>query len=239
MADAIAKCGRTRGGAGPAARPHGFVDLSARHGGDEERRATSPRRSRWAGRGRGSGRSAKTVLSFGAPLLDGWGTPGNVIAARAGFRLIQAEAVESRTASPGGPVAAHQAGLGDGAGPGIASVLGGGSADYSRGQGGGGHGLTRTTDRGCWPASWRTTARRWCWTLGILRRSGAQHAGGRVRRHGDAARNAGARGMEEGRAGDGSGRILPDGSVRVLLIDESAPGEYHSLERDREEAGGR
>ena len=42
---------------------------------------------------------ARTVLSFGVPVLDGWGTPGNVIAARAGFRLIQVEAVESRTAS--------------------------------------------------------------------------------------------------------------------------------------------
>jgi anaerobic selenocysteine-containing dehydrogenase len=42
---------------------------------------------------------AKTVLSFGAPLLDGWGTPGNVIAARENFRLIQAEPLESRTAS--------------------------------------------------------------------------------------------------------------------------------------------
>lgn len=42
--------------------------------------------------------AAKTVLSFGTPLLDGWGTPGSVIAARDGFRLIQAEAVESRTA---------------------------------------------------------------------------------------------------------------------------------------------
>jgi hypothetical protein len=42
--------------------------------------------------------AAKTVLSFGAPLLDGWGTLGNAIAARDGFRLIQAETVESRTA---------------------------------------------------------------------------------------------------------------------------------------------
>jgi anaerobic selenocysteine-containing dehydrogenase len=42
--------------------------------------------------------AAKTVLSIGAPLLDGWGTPANVIAARQHFRLIQAEAVESRTA---------------------------------------------------------------------------------------------------------------------------------------------
>jgi anaerobic selenocysteine-containing dehydrogenase len=42
--------------------------------------------------------AAKTVLSIGAPLLDGWGTPANVLAARRKFRLIQAEAVESRTA---------------------------------------------------------------------------------------------------------------------------------------------
>ena len=41
----------------------------------------------------------RTVVSFGVPVLDGWGTPGNVIAARAGFRLIQVEPVESRTAS--------------------------------------------------------------------------------------------------------------------------------------------
>jgi hypothetical protein len=41
--------------------------------------------------------AAKTVLSIGAPLLDGWGTPANVVAARQNFRLIQAEAIESRT----------------------------------------------------------------------------------------------------------------------------------------------
>jgi anaerobic selenocysteine-containing dehydrogenase len=42
--------------------------------------------------------AAKTILSIGAPLLNGWGTPANVLAARPNFRLIQAEAVESRTA---------------------------------------------------------------------------------------------------------------------------------------------
>ena len=42
--------------------------------------------------------AAKTVISFGAPLYDGWGTPGNVFAARGGFRLIQIEPVETRTA---------------------------------------------------------------------------------------------------------------------------------------------
>src|ERR1035441_6806389 len=42
---------------------------------------------------------ARTVLSLGVPLLDGWGTPANVHAARATFRLIQAEPWESPTAA--------------------------------------------------------------------------------------------------------------------------------------------
>ncbi len=42
---------------------------------------------------------AKTVISFGVALLDGWGTPARVLALRDGFRLIQVEAVESRTAA--------------------------------------------------------------------------------------------------------------------------------------------
>ncbi len=41
----------------------------------------------------------KTVVSIGVPVLDGWGTPGTVFAARERFRLIQVEAVESRTAA--------------------------------------------------------------------------------------------------------------------------------------------
>jgi len=42
--------------------------------------------------------TVKTVLTIGAPLLDGWGTPSKVMAARQNFRLIHAEAIESRTA---------------------------------------------------------------------------------------------------------------------------------------------
>jgi hypothetical protein len=42
--------------------------------------------------------AAKTVLSLSAPLLDGWGTPANAFASRANYRLIQADPVESRTA---------------------------------------------------------------------------------------------------------------------------------------------
>jgi hypothetical protein len=43
--------------------------------------------------------AARTVLSLGASLVDGWGTPGSVFAARGSFRLIQADAVETRTAA--------------------------------------------------------------------------------------------------------------------------------------------
>jgi len=42
---------------------------------------------------------ARIVLSLGAALLDGWGTPGNVHAARANFHLIQAEPWQSPTAA--------------------------------------------------------------------------------------------------------------------------------------------
>jgi hypothetical protein len=41
--------------------------------------------------------NAKTVLSLGAPLLDGWIAPAKAFAARERFHLIQAEPVESRT----------------------------------------------------------------------------------------------------------------------------------------------
>jgi hypothetical protein len=43
--------------------------------------------------------AARTVVSFGAPLMDRWGTPGNVFAARRNFRLIQVEPLETRTAA--------------------------------------------------------------------------------------------------------------------------------------------
>lgn len=43
--------------------------------------------------------AARTVLSFGVPVLDGWGDPRRVLAARRHFRLIQIEARRSRTAA--------------------------------------------------------------------------------------------------------------------------------------------
>jgi hypothetical protein len=43
--------------------------------------------------------AAKTVISLGAPLLDGWIAPSKAFAARDGFRLIQVESELSRTAA--------------------------------------------------------------------------------------------------------------------------------------------
>ncbi len=42
--------------------------------------------------------AVKTVVSFGVPVLDGWGTPARVLAARDHFRLIQVEKDRSHTA---------------------------------------------------------------------------------------------------------------------------------------------
>jgi anaerobic selenocysteine-containing dehydrogenase len=151
----------------------------------------------------------RTVLSFGVPVLDGWGTPGNVNAARAGFRLIQIDAIESHTASmadrwlrirPGSEDLLAQALAGeisqaaasDATGvtvPEIASLakeleLGGpvlvlGSARIASGPGTVVERLETPL-----PAEWKKAA------------PAADLAS------------------------------LPDGSVRVLFLDESAPGEY-------------
>lgn len=43
--------------------------------------------------------NTRAILSFGAPVLDGWLCPGRVLAGRGHFQLIQVEAAYSRTAS--------------------------------------------------------------------------------------------------------------------------------------------
>jgi hypothetical protein len=43
--------------------------------------------------------NARTILSFGAPVLDGWGTPGRMLSGRARYRLVQVEPELSRTAA--------------------------------------------------------------------------------------------------------------------------------------------
>lgn len=42
--------------------------------------------------------NTRTLLSFGAPILDGWGTPGRAMQCRNKLKLIQAESRKSRTA---------------------------------------------------------------------------------------------------------------------------------------------
>ena len=42
--------------------------------------------------------NTRTLLSFGAPLLDGWASPGRAMQSRAKWKLIQAETLQSRTA---------------------------------------------------------------------------------------------------------------------------------------------
>ena len=43
--------------------------------------------------------NTRAILSFGAPVLDGWLSPGRVLANRSHFQLIQVEPAYSRTAS--------------------------------------------------------------------------------------------------------------------------------------------
>ena len=73
--------------------------------------------------------NTRAILSFGTPVLDGWLSPGRVLANRSHLRLIQVEAAYSRTASladvwvpvvPGGEDAFAEA---------VARALQGGGAD--------------------------------------------------------------------------------------------------------------
>jgi anaerobic selenocysteine-containing dehydrogenase len=77
----------------------------------------------------------KTLLSFGAPVLDGWTAPGRAWAARADFRLIQAEPRQSNTASAADVWLPIKPGTEAALGLGIAHVilrdgLAAGNADY-------------------------------------------------------------------------------------------------------------
>jgi len=151
--------------------------------------------------------AVKTILSLGVPVLDGWGTPGNVIAARSGFRLIQAEAVESRTAimadqwlaiRPG-----SEAALFDG-------VYGGSTAAAAS--------QTGLSEQQITSLARELRENRPSLVLG---RHGTVWGDVLVERR-------------EAPVPDGWKKAapvaeiasVPDGSIRVLLIDESAPGDY-------------
>jgi hypothetical protein len=163
-----------------------------------------------------------TVLSLGAPVLDGWGTPGNVLATRANFRLIQAEAIESRTASLADLWLRIQPGSASALAMGIAAALKKGSVA----DGAAATGLTERqitdlaadlTQHGpalvlpgydC-PGAWALNQLTGGWGEAVVARREAPVP--------EQWKNcAPVTGLES----------VPDGSIRTLIIDESAPGDY-------------
>jgi len=171
--------------------------------------------------------SAKTVLSFGAPLLDGWGTPGNVIRERGHFRLIQAEPLESRTAVMSDIWLRIRPGSEDALALAIAHVLGDPkAAEFTPAKAAAASGLPEeqivavaqelaqngpslVLDRRESGASLRLNA-----LIGALGRTIVSR------------REAPVPESWKSAAPVTDLASVPDGSVRVLLIDESAPGEY-------------
>jgi len=152
---------------------------------------------------------ARTVLSLGVPVLDGWGTPGNVIAARPGFRLIQAEAVESRTASMADLWLRIRPGSEDALARGLAGTITPAAAAEATGipESQIGAVARELADNG--PALVLGTS--------LLASTGRTIVARRETPVPEEWRKA---------APVTDLASLPDGSVRVLMIDESAPGEY-------------
>jgi anaerobic selenocysteine-containing dehydrogenase len=165
---------------------------------------------------------ARTVLSLGVPALEGWGTPGNVMAARAGFHLIQAEAVESRTAAMADQWLRIKAGSEEALGQGILQALGGQST------------AAAAEATGVPEQQFLTLASE-------LKQNGPALVVGGAESQSAAQLNdaLGALGRtivarREAPVPDAWKKAAPavdlasveDGSIRVLLIDESAPGAY-------------
>lgn len=162
---------------------------------------------------------ARTVLSLGAPLFEGWGTPANVFAARPGFRLIQAEPVESRTASladlwlpirPGSEDALLLWLSGAMTLPESAAITGLAEARLASLEGElKSHGPALVIDRTMSPAVVALNVQLGSWGTTLCPR-----------------REAPVPESWKSAAPPADLAALPDRSIRVLLIDESAPGEY-------------
>ena len=162
---------------------------------------------------------ARTVLSLGVPLLDGWGTPGNVIATRPGFRLIQADAVESRTASMADLWLRIRPGSEDALAQGIAGMIMPAAAAEATGIPGSEIVAVATQLAQNGPAlvlaaSYSETVRQLNEKLGALGHTIVSR------------REAPVPAEWQKAASVTDLASLPDGSVRVLMIDESMPGEY-------------
>lgn len=177
---------------------------------------------------------ARTVVSFGAPLLEGWGTPARVLEARSQFHLVQVEARLSRTAAmadtwlPAKPGAEAALALG------FAHLLGAPSLERFTPE----HVAALT---GVPAAQIREVARRMRDEAPALVVGGGDPAGPFAREEEMAIaglnRLAGAMGRTivprgEAPAPEGFDRLAPetaledvrDGSIRLLLIDETAAG---------------
>ena len=152
---------------------------------------------------------ARTVLSFGVPVLDGWGTPGNVIAARPGFRLIQADPVDSRTATMADQWLRIRPGSEDALAQGLASTVTHAAAAEASG--------LAESEIAALAARLEQNG-----PVLVLGSSRLESTGRTV-----VARRETPVPTEWHKAAPVSGLAsLPDGSVRVLMVDESAPGEY-------------
>lgn len=162
---------------------------------------------------------AKTVLSLGAPLVERWGTPANVFAARDGFRLIQAEPVESRTAAladlwlpirPGSEEALALGLAGQLSAAETAEITGLTELQLAALEGElKANGPSLAIDRTMSPAvvSLNVQLGNWGRTVGPRTKAPVPKEWQKAAPVADLA-------------------AVPDRSVRVLLIDESAPGEY-------------
>ncbi|HEV3198126.1 MAG TPA: hypothetical protein VGZ73_09470 [Bryobacteraceae bacterium] len=171
--------------------------------------------------------SAKTVLSFGAPLFDGWGTPGNVIREREHFRLIQAEPLESRTAAMSDLWLPIRPGSEDALALAIANVLGDPKAtEFMPAKAAAVTGLREEQI----VAVAQELAQNGPSLVLDRRESGASLAlnalVGALGRTIVTRRETPVPESWKSAAPVTELASVPDGSVRVLLIDESAPGEY-------------
>jgi len=168
--------------------------------------------------------NARTVLSLGIPLIDGWGTPAKVFAARDHFRLIQAEAVESRTADLADQWLPIRPGSEEALARGIAGVLKPGdtsAADAARATGLAeqeivslarelaANGPAAVVGDEQSPAALGLNLMLGGWGTTVFPRHEAPVP--EAWNHAVAASDL---------------EAVPDRSIRVLLIDESAPGEY-------------
>jgi anaerobic selenocysteine-containing dehydrogenase len=152
---------------------------------------------------------ARTVLSLGVPLLDGWGTPGNVMAARPGFRLIQVDPVESRTASMADQWLRIRPGSEDALAQGLAGTM-------THAAAAGATGLAES-EIAALAAHLEQNG-----PVLVLGSSRLASTGRTVVTRRETPVPA-----EWQKAAPVTDLAsLPDGSVRVLMVDESAPGEY-------------